>query len=255
MTDYTSQAPNYGQLPPYVDTIVADRDLTGDYQTQLNTVAPVPLLVTFTTVVPSTMLVVTPQGTVTTTSSLEIGTYTVSGTWVDTATNTGAWQFDLNVTEIVSPESSVVPGVGPTSPLLFTGSGVEMKVPFQIDAATGGVAAVSDYYTVIEQRVKSIILTLYGERLMLSTYGSNLSNLLFAPMNNGRNAVEAADIKSAVAKWEPSASIYSVKINTNMGGKQPGILSVDIEYSVVPFKNLNSMTVNVGGSVTQVSSL
>lgn len=269
-----------GQLPPFGDTIVENNDITGDYRTQLNTQSPAPHTVVYTTTTavltvlydsanpyssittayatgPSaggdtSPLVVSPSGMVSTTGALQLGTYEVTGTWADAQGNVGTWAFILTVIAAFAPQTSVIPAT--SGPHALATSGIEVSVPFHIDPGTGGVAQAGDYYTLIEQHIESIILTYYGERVMLPRYGSNLQTLVFSQIDNQVNAITASDIKAEISKWESAANITSVRISSDFTNQFQGVLNVSVDYTVVPFDQVNTMVVATGGAVLQAST-
>lgn len=147
----------------------------------------------------------------------------------------------------ITPTTSVQPV--PAAP----SSGWEIKVPFQIDPATGGVAVLTQQLDVINQHIITIIFTLLGERLMLPTFGSSISAQVFEPNNSILAAFLVDDLKKAITAWEPSVKVQSITSSpstTNLTG-----INLAVSYTVVPFNNLNSVSVNVGGSVNQVISI
>jgi phage baseplate assembly protein W len=193
-------------------------------------------------------LVVQPSGLITTTGSLLPGTYTVSGTDSDSFGNTGTWTFTLTVAAPTSPQNAIVPvfAIPPT--------GIEILVPFQIDPATGGVAYLIDYVAILAQHIETVILTSPTERVMMPTYGSGLPNHVFGPIGSVQNAALAADIRKSVKNWEPAVKILSVQVGANQGLAQT-TLQVTVKFSVVPFTDVNTITVTTGGTITQVQSL
>jgi phage baseplate assembly protein W len=204
--------------------------------------------VTFVTTVPSPSpgIVVQSNGIVSTTGALPPGTYKVSGTDSDTNGNMGTWSFTLTVTGILSPGTTTIPVV-PTPP-----TGLEILVPFQIDPATGGIAYLSDYIAIIEQHIVAIVMTYFEERVMLPTYGSPLAHSVFSAISGPLDALLVKDVKAAINQWEPSIVVNKISFS-----ESSAILSeliITIEFSVVPFTDVNRVSVTTGGTITQVIS-
>jgi phage baseplate assembly protein W len=143
----------------------------------------------------------------------------------------------------------VVPVTSPQVTALPTGT--EIAVPFQIDPATGSVATLNDYGRIAAQHIETVILTCIGERVMLPTYGTRVSQSVFEPINNALNAVITTDIQKALSTWEPSINILSIKVN-NDAQTSPTAITVNVEFSVLPYNNISTVTVTSGGSVQQV---
>ena len=176
-------------------------------------------------------LLVASNGMITTTGQLGIGLYTISGTMIDALKNTGTWEYSLNVINVLTPTTTITPGV-PKSP-----SGIEMAVPFQIDECTGGVAVVSGYNVIDAQHVKTIILTALNERVMLPTYGSLVESALFGPIDDNSRGLLQSDIRQAVEAWESAVNVASVKVTSDP--QSQSTLDVIVEYSVAPSSDVN----------------
>lgn len=243
---------NISQIAPFTDSVVMDNDLTGDYANQLG-VSGTHGQLTYVTTAPSSSLLVGATGYITTTGYLSAGTYTVAGTVSGTNGDSGLWAFNLTVTDKINATTSITPHTGNDATIAgVTGNGIEMKVPFQIDSATGGVAQLIDYGRIMSQHIKTILLTMPGERLMMYNYGSDVPQAVFSPIQSRTNILLADDIKTALATWEPSIRVLNVSIDSQVSA--PNVLSVTVDYSVVPFRDQNTVTVVSGGVATQVSS-
>lgn len=230
------------QGPPFYDT--TNPNLTGFYSNQLNFIGnsgPV----TYTTTLPSSSLVVYPNGFLTTTGVLESGTYTVAGSGVDGASNNGLWEFTLTVASNVAAGAVLQPQ---PAPIPF---GTVISVPFRVDPATGGIAVISDYGKIVRQNIETIVMTAIGERIMLPLYGSDMQRAQFAPISGASITFLQQDIQTAIAKWEPAANILSVSV-FNDASSGPEVLTVKIEFSVLPFNTVNTVTVTSGGGIFSV---
>ena len=232
------------QVSPFNDSVVSTYSATykGKLITTGNTGA-----VTYITTSPSGSVTVDSSGDVTTNSLLAEGVYIVGGTMVDTLANVGVWSFTLTVSP-VSPETSVVP----VNPSLPSPSGVEIQLPFHIDPATGGVAQTLDYSQILANHIETIIMTSTRTRLMLPNYGGDLENAVFADSAQGEYLELISDMQDAIAAWEPSVLVQSIAINPqNAGGTA---LTVTLEFTIVPFSDVNTISVTTGGTITQVGS-
>jgi len=230
------------QLPPTSDTV--DAALSGTYGNQLLSSGGTGVL-TWSTTNPSPSLNVSSTGQVSTPGTLTIGTYFVGGTVSDTHGNSGPFGFTLTTVGALSPGT----GVTPTQSVLPTG--VEILVPFQIDPATGSVAVISDYGAILAQHIETIVLTSIGERVMNPTYGYGLEGQVFHPINANTPNMLQSDITKAINKWEPRVKVQTVAVAENP--TSPSLLSVTIEFSVIPFSDVNTLVVASGGTIAQVN--
>lgn len=231
------------QISPLSDSVAYD--VSAGYMNQLNVQGNVGAVV-YTTTSASPSLSMSNGGAVTATGFLPLGPYTVSGMVADTHGNSGTWTFTLTVVITTSPPTSVVPAV-PTLP-----TGVEIAVPFHIDPSTGGVAVLFDYPTILEQHIKSIVLTMFGERVMNPAYGSDLSTAVFKPIQTAEINIIAKSISDSIKQWEPAVHVISVVINPS--STSDSTLIITINWSVVPFSNVNTLTVSTGGTIAQVTA-
>lgn len=92
----------------------------------------------------------------------------------------------------------------------FIGRG--FRFPFQLDAR--GRLALSDGLERIEDSIWIILKTSLGERVMRPTFGVGLDDRVFDNNSPTARAQIAADIKDALAKWEPRIEIASVFVET-----------------------------------------
>lgn len=86
--------------------------------------------------------------------------------------------------------------------------------PFQFDAATGGVARVSDVDSV-RASLTRLFETVPGEQFMLPEYGCQLRTLTFEQDMEVFRALAETAIRDAVRRWEPRiAEVLSVEVDT-----------------------------------------
>lgn len=232
------------QTAPLSDSV--SQTQSGEYENHLNALGATPP-VTWTTTVSSPYLLVTPTGIIGAASSgIPVGNYIISGTMVDGASNTGVWQFTLTVTSAVAQQAVVQPIV-PSAP-----TGIEIMVPFQIDPATGGVAVLNNYVQILAQHILTIIMTAQGERIMLPSYGVGLENMLFQPIYTNTPGLLQSDLTNAIQSFEPAVTVQSVTVVEDPNN--PYVLVVTVTYSVVPFNDVSTVSVTVGGGIGQIIS-
>jgi hypothetical protein len=114
------------------------------------------------------------------------------------------------------------------------------------------VGVLTDYDKILEQHVRSIVLTNPNERVMLPNYGFGMEQKVFNPTVDVAASVTASDIQTQIQAWEPSIQVKSVNVATDPA--TPNLVIVVIEYSVIPFNSVNGVTITVGGTLGQVSA-
>jgi phage baseplate assembly protein W len=122
-------------------------------------------------------------------------------------------------------------------------------VPFQL-TTQGTTATTADPNLIAMQRVRSIISTPPGARVMLPDYGVNLPGYLFSSDLSTSTAQIEKDITTALATYEPTIDVLEVTpvINNNL----IGIEDINVEFSVSDneaYTPVQTATVLVGGSV------
>jgi phage baseplate assembly protein W len=155
----------------------------------------------------------------------------------------------LKMTTVVVPSPTAVNPVP-----LISSNGTEIKVPFQIDVCTGGVASISNDLEIIAQHVLSLILTMHNERLMLPAYGGNVPARVF-DLNSSvaAAAVLQNDLVAALQTWEPSIQNPTVQVSPS--NVMPQVMNVEVTYIYGPFGDINTVSCSVGGGVIEVISL
>jgi len=234
------------QVAPLNDTVTSDQ--TEDYTSQLKaTLGGVPdyPIWTITSGVGGGLNVAS-NGVITSSGTLDAGVYIIAGTMQDALFNSGTWSYVLTVIPLVTTTSQSISGV-PAIPLAPTG--LEISVPFRIDEATGGVAILSSYNAIYAQHIESIILTRLGERVMLANYGSDAESMIFSSVSANASILQS-DIQQAIQQWEPA--VTNVSVQASIDATNPSALTVTVSYSISPLNDVNTVTINVGGSIAQV---
>lgn len=103
-----------------------------------------------------------------------------------------------------------------------------MVIPFSIDAS-GSVATVTDPVRSLADRVHALIATLPGQRVMRSTFGVPITEVMFAWDDNIGQMQLDQMVREAIALWEPSAQVISVRPVFNPDGSE--VLSADVDIS------------------------
>ena len=79
----------------------------------------------------------------------------------------------------------------------------------------------------VEESIRLILGTQYGERLMRPTFGSNLRTLAFAPNNSSTANLARYYVAEGLARWEPRIEVLDVAVENS--ATQP-VLVISITY-------------------------
>jgi phage baseplate assembly protein W len=132
----------------------------------------------------------------------------------------------------------------------------EIQLPFHL-GPDGTVSTISATLTVTDQHVQSLLSTVQGERVMVPTYGLNLSGLVFGNNDPILTGVIQADVTDAFSQWEPAISITSIS-QSQQTDAQFGIAAVNVEYELTNSNAVGSAsapltqtaTKTAGGTIT-----
>ncbi len=108
----------------------------------------------------------------------------------------------------------------------FIGAG--WAFPMRIDA-TGGVALVNQQRE-LEEAIRLILGTAYGERPMRPEFGCGVHDLVFAPADATTAGRIASEVTTSLERWEPRIDVVSVEVSFDP--VDAATLYVDIDYAV-----------------------
>ncbi len=100
--------------------------------------------------------------------------------------------------------------------------------PPKIDAQ-GGLALTSEV-SELEQSMIIILTTSPGQRVMRSTFGCRLHELVFAPNNNQTAARARRFVEDALRMWEPRVTV--VEVDARPDPDNAASLVISIQYEV-----------------------
>jgi phage baseplate assembly protein W len=108
----------------------------------------------------------------------------------------------------------------------FIGAG--WAFPVRTDAA-GGIALVSRERE-IEESIRLILGTAYGERPMRPDFGCGIHDEIFGSVDPGTFGRIAADVRSALRRWEPRIDVRDVEVAPDPDDR--ATIYIDIRYTV-----------------------
>jgi phage baseplate assembly protein W len=95
--------------------------------------------------------------------------------------------------------------------------------------ATGGIATVAGYRE-IEEAIRLVLGTSYGERPMRPEFGCGIHDFVFAPADATTAGRIAFEVRSALERWEPRIDVLDVTVALDT--EDPSTLYIDITYSL-----------------------
>lgn len=126
---------------------------------------------------------------------------------------------------------------------------LSFTVPFQL-TSQGSVATTEDPQAIARQRVRALVATTQGSRVMLPDYGLNLPSYLFAPDIPESVDRLTNDIVTAMQQFEPTITILNVLPIINDAAI--GLEDIGIDFTQAnddSFTPALTATVLVGGTV------
>lgn len=95
--------------------------------------------------------------------------------------------------------------------------------------ASGSIALVGQEPE-IEESIRLILGTAYGERPMRPEFGCAIHDLVFAGADASTAAQIAFDVRASLRRWEPRIDVHEVRVS--VADERAGLLFIDISYSV-----------------------
>lgn len=108
----------------------------------------------------------------------------------------------------------------------FIGSG--WAFPLRTDAS-GGIATVSGAAK-LQESIRLVIGTAYGERPMRPDFGCGIHDYVFAPADATTAGRIAFEVRAALGRWEPRIEVDAVEVTVDP--ERDGTLLIDIGYRV-----------------------
>ena len=90
----------------------------------------------------------------------------------------------------------------------------------------------------VEESIRLILGTQYGERLMRPTFGSNLRTLAFAPNNSSTANLARYYVAEGLARWEPRIEVLEVTVDNF--ATQP-LLVISITYRLRATQDVHNL--------------
>ena len=108
----------------------------------------------------------------------------------------------------------------------FVGSG--WAFPMRVDAG-GGIALVS-HEREIEEAIRLILGTAYGERPFRPEFGCGIHDYVFAPSDAGTAGRIAYEVEVSLERWEPRIDVVSVEVTPDED--DASTLYIHVSYAI-----------------------
>jgi uncharacterized protein len=106
----------------------------------------------------------------------------------------------------------------------FYGQGLS----FPLRLGVAGLAA-SAGAAKVEESIRIILGTGYGERVMRPRFGCNLKSLAFAPNTDATANLARFYVAEGLARWEPRIDVVDVSVLSDNDSEPPALL-IDVTY-------------------------
>jgi phage baseplate assembly protein W len=100
---------------------------------------------------------------------------------------------------------------------------------FPLQVGAGGGIRESAGGTLIDESLRAILGTQYGERVMRPDFGCNLRSLVFAPNDEATANLARHLVETGLSRWEPRIELVRVDVRTDGAA---GALVISVEYRV-----------------------
>ena len=124
-------------------------------------------------------------------------------------------------------------------------SDIAVGIQFPLQNGAGGFFNQS--YTTIDQvksNIRNLLLTMKGERLMQPSFGSDLMNIIFEPINDNTIDRIKISIKEALDEWLPFVTIVDFNVEILNQDVSKNTINVDLVFYILDDSNI-TQTVNL----------
>ena len=105
----------------------------------------------------------------------------------------------------------------------------DVSASFKVNPITDDLIVVTDA-SAIARSIRNLIMTVPGERPFNPTLGSNVSRLLFDPMDQMTSMSIRSEIKHTIRKFEPRVELLEVIVNPNFDENEYDII---IKFKII----------------------
>jgi phage baseplate assembly protein W len=106
-------------------------------------------------------------------------------------------------------------------------------------AANDGSTAMAAYEKDVEQAIRIVLGTDWGERVMRPDFGAGLNSFVFGPLNQTTLRMVQTRVQDSLIKWEPRIDVEQVKVTVD--SSEPGKMLIAITYRVRVTNTLHNL--------------
>jgi phage baseplate assembly protein W len=82
----------------------------------------------------------------------------------------------------------------------------------------------------VEQAIQIVLLTAYGERVMLQEFGAGMRDHVFEPNSAATRARIEESVRRALVDWEPRIALE--RVEATAGEEVPNLVLIHVDYVV-----------------------
>jgi phage baseplate assembly protein W len=127
-----------------------------------------------------------------------------------------------------------------------------LLIPLQMDSA-GRWAMTRDPATILRQQILDIIMTNYGERIMLPEHGANMRDFIFAPIIPATLGVKADEIRTILTAKISFGEILKVAVEPVEGAEST--VRVSVVFRVIETGQAQTLVRTFSGLVDEETQL
>ena len=90
----------------------------------------------------------------------------------------------------------------------------------------------------VDESIRIILGTQYGERVMRPTFGCNLRSLVFSPNNESTAQLARYYVEEGLKEWEPRIDVIDVTV---LNDRALGALIIEVHYRLRATQDIRSM--------------
>lgn len=106
-------------------------------------------------------------------------------------------------------------------------------------AAKDGTTALAAYELDVQEAIRIILGTNWGERVMRPDFGAGLNAFVFSPLNQTTMQRVQTRVNDSLVKWEPRIDVKQVKVT--MDSTERSKMLIAITYQVRATNTLNNL--------------
>ena len=82
----------------------------------------------------------------------------------------------------------------------------------------------------VQESIRLILGTAYGERPMRPDFGCAIHDLMFSSADSGIAGQVAYEVRASLVRWEPRVEVLGV--NVSFDSDDPALIYIDVRYSI-----------------------